>query len=35
MWYVAIEHQRLSSLEYLIIKLVNYNVTTNIIYKEE
>ena len=34
-WYVAIEHQRLGSIRVslLIIRLVNYSVTTSLIYK--
>jgi len=31
---VTVEHQKLSSLEYLIIRLANYSITTSLIYKE-
>jgi len=34
MWYITIKYQRLNSLEYSIIRLVIYNVTTSLIYKK-
>ena len=35
MIYIIIEYWELSSLEYFIIRLANYNVTTSLIYKED
>ena len=32
-WCVVVEHQRSSSLGYLIIRLTNYSITTSLIYK--
>ena len=35
MWCITIEYWKLSSLEYLTIRLVNYSIITSLIYKKD